>query len=266
MSTLQKLSFALVGTAIVFMSVKPASAVSLTPVTGTGTISANRQEDLFTHVPGTQTITFDTIVQQSAVNANNKDQLIKQGALIQGSNGTLTSADGFVTYSTPDGSTPAIVQGGLDGHYGKPLNDESKYLTISQKGSGVEGATGEVDLKFAQALDYFGLYWGSVDTYNSIKFYRGDTLLKTFTGTDVPGAAAQGNQQNSLDNVFVNFFADKNEMFDKIALISTAPAFESDNHAYRVASVPESSAMFGLLAVGALGAGSFLKRKQTQIV
>ena len=51
MSTLQKLSFALVGTAIVFMSVKPASAVTLTPVTGTGTINANRQDDLFTHVP-----------------------------------------------------------------------------------------------------------------------------------------------------------------------------------------------------------------------
>ncbi len=55
-------------------------------------------------------------------------------------------------------------------------------------------------------------------------------------------------------------------MFDKIVLTSTSPAFETDNYAYRVASVPESSSMLGLLAFGALGAGSFLKRKQTQIV
>ena len=261
MSTLQKLSFALVGTAILFMSVKPASAVSLTE-----DITANRQEGLSTNVAGARTITFDTIVNQGDVNAGNKNTLIQQGALIKGNNGTLTSVDGVVTFSTPDGSTPAIVKGSVAGQYATPAGDQTSFLTISQKGSGFAGGTGEVDLKFAQALDYFGLDWGSVDAFNSIQFYSGNTLLKTFTGRDVPGAAAQGNQQNSLDNVFVNFFADKNEMFDKIVLTSTAPAFETDNYAYRVASVPESSSMLGLLAFGALGAGSFLKRKQTQIV
>ncbi len=260
MSTLQKLSFALVGTAIVFMSVKPASAVSLTE-----DITANRQGGQFSNVSGTRTITFDNIVKPGDVNANNKNQLIQQGALIQGSDGTLSSVDGLVKFSTPNGS-PAVVKGSKDGQYATPAGDDSNFLTISPTTSNVIGNTSEVDLNFTQSLDYFGLYWGSVDAYNSIDFYSGNKLLKTFTGKDVPGTNAAGDQHNTPDNVFVNFFADKNEMFDKIVLKSTAPAFESDNHAYRVASVPESSSMLGILAFGALGAGSFLKRKQTQIV
>ncbi|MHC5828636.1 MAG: Npun_F0296 family exosortase-dependent surface protein, partial [Nostoc sp.] len=60
-------------------------------------------------------------------------------------------------------------------------------------------------------------------------------------------------------NVFANFAAGAGETFDRVVLSSGQPAFESDNHAYR--SVPEPTSMLGLLAFGAVSAGSFIKRK-----
>ncbi len=45
------------------------------------------------------------------------------------------------------------------------------------------------------SYNYFGLYWGSIDDYNWLKFYDGDTLLGTITGLDVIAAGtALGDQ------------------------------------------------------------------------
>ncbi|MHC5732214.1 MAG: Npun_F0296 family exosortase-dependent surface protein, partial [Nostoc sp.] len=101
-----------------------------------------------------------------------------------------------------------------------PAGDGSKYLTISPTTSSVVGNTGPVTINFAKALDYFGLYWGSIDksissNLNSIAFYNGGTLLNTFTGLSVPGTTNDGgNQTSPQDNVFVNFFADPGQTFD----------------------------------------------------
>lgn len=229
MHTLHKLSLALVGTAIVLMSVKPANAFTLTR----GGVNNNDGQGLVSGVSGATTINFN--------------------------DGKASTPDGFATFTTA-GSAPTIVQGNVGGQYASPADDTSPYLAISP---GLNN--GAVTLNFAKALDSFGFYWGSVDTYNFVDLYKGDRLLTTFSGSDVPGTTASGNQASPEDNVFVSFFADNNdEVFDKVVMRSTAPAFETDNYAYRQA-VPESNAMLGLLAFGALGAPSILKRKQKQI-
>ena len=227
MSILQKLSLVLAGTAVVFMGANPASAITLTkggsaPVAGQGSKST---------IPGSLVVDFNS--------------------------GTATDPNGFVTYSATNG----IVQGSVANQYAAPFGDTSKYLTISPAGDKVAGGTGSVTLTFAKAIDYFGLYWGSVDPYNYVDVYSGGSLLKTFSGADVPGAEATGSWTSNADNVFVNLLADSGETFDKIVLILTGRAFESDNHTYRLASVPEPSSMLGLLAFGALSAGTFIKRK-----
>ncbi len=227
MRIMQKVLLVLSGTAIVFMSVKPASAVTLDIVTGGKEVAG---QGLVSKVSGTTTFDFE--------------------------NGVSTS--GFVTFSSPTGS-PTVVQGSKDQEYGRPLNDTSKYLTISSTRDNAAGNTGSVTVKFAQPLDYFGLYWGSIDAYNSIAFYKGDTLLNQYSGTEVPQTTASGNQTSFRDNQYVNFFADTKGAFDTIVLSSTAPAFESDNFAYRQA--PEPGAVLGLLAFGAVSAGSVLKRR-----
>ncbi|MBD2502236.1 Npun_F0296 family exosortase-dependent surface protein [Anabaena azotica] len=229
MSILQKLSLALAGTVVIFMSASPAGAVTLTkggsvPVTGEGSKST---------IPGSLVVDFNS--------------------------GQAIDPNGFVTYSATNG----IVQGSQANEYATPFGDTSKYLTISPAGDNIPGATGSVTLTFAKAIDYFGFYWGSIDAYNFVDVYSKGTLLKTFSGTDVPGAQATGSWTSNADNVFVNLLADSGETFDKIVLRSTGRAFETDNHTYRLANaiVPEPTSLLGLLAFGAVSAGSFIKRK-----
>ncbi|MEH2302319.1 MAG: PEP-CTERM sorting domain-containing protein [Nostoc sp.] len=221
MSTVQKLSLALVGTAVVFMSANPASAITL-----------NTSSGIFSTEPGAVTVNFNTGV---------------------------APTNGFAQYSSPSG-TPTVVAGTVPNQYAQPLGDPTSYLTISPVSSNVPGNTGSVTINFMQALDYFGLYWGSVDPYNSIAFFNGSTLLDTFTGNNIVNPS-NGNQTSPQQNVFVNFFADPGQTFDKIVLSSTDIAFESDNHSYRVASVPEPTTTLALLAFGVMSAGSFVKRK-----
>ncbi|MEH2250394.1 Npun_F0296 family exosortase-dependent surface protein [Nostoc sp.] len=226
MSTVQKLSLALVGTAVVFMSANPANAI--TAKIG-GTPSATN--GIFSSVPGVTTVNFETGAPNS----------------------------GFAKYSTASG-TPTVVSGTSNGQYAAPLGDEHNYLTVSPTTSNVPGNTGPVTIDFEQALDYFGLYWGSVDNYNLIAFYNGSKLLQSFDGSQLP-SGGNSSQTNPQDNIFVNFFADSGQTFNKIVLSSDGVAFESDNHSYRLASVPEPTTTLGLLAFGVMSAGSFVKRK-----
>ncbi|HTL88649.1 MAG TPA: PEP-CTERM sorting domain-containing protein [Leptolyngbya sp.] len=173
-----------------------------------------------------------------------------QGATtIDFNNGTAPTS-GFIAYS---GSSP-IVQGNSSGQYATPWEDSTHYLSVEPG----ENTT----LTFAKAADYFGLYWGSVDSYNHLDFYNGDQLLKSFTGNDVSKTAA-GNWTGKSDNVYVDFFADKGETFDRVVMRSDSPAFETDNHAYRLAakSVPEPG-MMGGLATAALFGMTVLRKRQ----
>lgn len=161
-------------------------------------------------------------------------------------------SNNVISYS---GIVNNLVQGSKSSQYATPAGDTTQYLTISNKGANAPGATGSVTLNFARAMDYFGLYWGSVDTYNYVDFYSGNSLLKTFGGADV-STTAKGSWTGASDNIFVNFFASPGQAFDKVVLRSNGTAFESDNHAYREASsaaVPEPFTVGGSLVGLALG-------------
>ncbi|WP_375511138.1 PEP-CTERM sorting domain-containing protein [uncultured Nostoc sp.] len=219
---LQKLSLAFVGTTAVIMSANPASAVTLQVNSGPFTSYANAK-----------TVTFD--------------------------DGTANDPNGFVTYSN---ITTNIVEGSKSGQYASPYGDNTKFLTIAPVGSNVAGATGFVNINFKEAVDYFGFYAGSLDDYNYVDIYKGNQLLKTFSGTDVPNAIANGSWTSSQANMFINLVADTGETFDRVVMRSNGVAFETDNHAYRLASVPEPNAMLGVLAIGACGMMSLFKRSQ----
>ncbi|WP_375474191.1 PEP-CTERM sorting domain-containing protein [uncultured Nostoc sp.] len=220
---LQKLSLALIGTTIAIVSANPASAVTLKVNSGQ-----------FSSYADAKTVTFD--------------------------DGTANDPNGFVTYSN---ITSNIVQGSVGGQYASPYGDNTKFLTISPKGSNVAGDSGFVNIAFKQAVNYFGFYAGSLDSYNYIDIYKGDQKLNSFSGADVPTATADGNQTSSQSNLFINLVANTGETFDRVVMRSDGVAFETDNHAYRLAkSVPESSAMLGVLAIGACGMTSLFKRSQ----
>lgn len=229
MVTMKKLSITIVGTAIFTLFANPVKAITFsiggTPVP---------EQGQFSSVPGVTTIDFES--------------------------GAPTS--GIVVYSAP-GSGPAVVSGNLPYIYAPPPDDATKYLTVAPFGN--ELGNRPVTINFAQKLDYFGLHWGSFGEGNSMAFYKGDTLIQSFTDADIASMIGVGLGYDA----YVNFFAQAGEFFDKVVMDSSGIAFESDNHAYKIAnpkSVPDPSSTLGLLAFGTFGVSSLLKRKQQQEV
>src|SRR5205085_2576308 len=98
--------------------------------------------------------------------------------------------------------------------------DTSNYLSI--------GAGGIETINFATLNNEFGLYWGSVDSYNTIDFYNGSTLVGSFTGTDISPLFPTGNQGSFSSNGYVEFLG--LSPFDKVVLgTGSSNAFEIDN-------------------------------------
>jgi len=225
MALLKNLSIAATITATIALSSHSAQAITFT--TG-GTVAPGA--GLKTSVAGATTIDFESGVAPS----------------------------GFANYTAPSPGVAIVSPPNVANIYAAPAGDNTKYLTVAPIGD--SRGTTPVTAKFAKALNYFGLYWGSIDSYNKIVFKSAGKELKTFTGFDITKPnPANGNQTSPGTNQYVNFFASAGESFDEVVFSSTSNAFESDNHAYR--AVPEPASIVGLLTVGALGIGSPRKRK-----
>ena len=110
--------------------------------------------------------------------------------------------------------TAAPFVGPSPGH-----QDTTNYLSI--------GGNATETITFASQKNAFGLYWGSVDSYNTIKFYDGTTLVASYTGADISPLLSNGNQGSFAANGYVEFSG--LHSFNKVVLGSTSNAFEIDN-------------------------------------
>jgi hypothetical protein len=175
--------------------------------------------------------------------------------------GMTTQVQGATTYDFNSGlpsnysGAGAVLNSSISGISAAPANDNTPFLSVAypnQTGS-------ETFLASAgQQYNYFGLYWGSMDDYNSLSFYNGSTLLAKVTGSDVILAGTQlGDQVSPGSNRYVNFVLNGGATFNKIVFDTTNYAFESDNHAF--ARVPEPGTLALTLAV--VG-GLFLMRRR----
>lgn len=161
----------------------------------------------------------------------------------------------------------ALVTGNLSGRYAAPSGDSTCYITVPGPVSNGSGSV-DVDLGLVftsapnQAIDYLGLYWGSIDTYNSFSFFNGDDLIGTLTGADVLAAGATfGDQIAAGANRYVNLFFTDGDRFTKFVATSTSFAFEFDNVAVRVVSVPEPG-ILGLFGFGLILGGVAVRRRK----
>lgn len=102
-----------------------------------------------------------------------------------------------------------------------------------------------------EAYDYLGLFWGSVDTFNTFEFLNDDVVVATFTGSQIINPdPANGNQSAPYTNLYVNFTNLPD--FDAVRFISPQYAFEFDNLAVGVVPVP-GAVILGMLGLGVAG-------------
>jgi hypothetical protein len=162
---------------------------------------------------------------------------------------SLPATFGGVSYSSTGWGGGNIVVGSIPGVIAAPgLTSTSAYLAVPSSTSA--WSWGQVTISFGSDQNYFGLFWGSIDSYNQLAFYDGATLLWSGSGDSVANPA-NGCQSCAGTNRYVNFDFGS-QAFDRIVMTSYGRALETDNHAYGQVPVPGALALLGI-GLAALG-------------
>jgi len=151
------------------------------------------------------------------------------------------------TYAAP------WLSGGNGTLFGDPNDgaDATTYITSGCNGGGCPNAS--ATLTFTGEEQYFGLLWGSVDTYNTLQFFDGATLVGTVTGSTVTASANGDRGVNGT--YYVNITSPV--QFNTVVFTSSQYAFEFDNVAFNPTIPPNipGTPLPGALALFAGGLG-----------
>ncbi len=162
------------------------------------------------------------------------------GPIVTTTSGTTTPITGVTTVDFTSGCTGyatcsgdfEIVAGRKEGKYAEPFSDSGNYLTVPRPSAITDGKnpfSATLYLGNGVTANYFGLFWGSLDSYNTIAFLMGNTVVASFTGSDIAklglGLVANGNQSAPASNAYLNFFFGS-DVFNAVRLTSTQFAFE----------------------------------------
>ena len=143
-------------------------------------------------------------------------------------------------YQAPNFGTALQPQTFGQGSYTGPIR--SQYISVF-------GST-TATLNFNAPESYFGILWGSVDSYNSLSFYNGSTLIGSITGSEIvaiAGGTINGNGNSGLDE-YVNVTS--GTAFNKIVVGSLVNSFEFADIAYAPAApAPPINACIAFAAV-----------------
>jgi hypothetical protein len=156
------------------------------------------------------------------------------------------------------------AQGSLSGRYAAPYLSNRNGTLFGEPNNGPDRTTylttgiGSVTLTMPGDERYLGILWGSVDSYNTLSFYNGSTLVGSVTGTEVTSNA--NGDRGQFGTYYVNITS--TESFDKVVAMSSSYAFEFDNVAYKISSIPEPSSIV-LALVGGAGALIYQRLKGT---
>ena len=160
-----------------------------------------------------------------------------------GSAPTFNPAFGGV-YLGPNGT---VQNGSPPGVASAPAGDLTNYLAV----------TGSETILFAGTRNTFGLFWGSIDSWNAISF-SGPGGVETYTFQSLPPPVTDGgSSSNPNQNAYIVF----NNLpgFTSVTISSSQPAFELDNLEVNSLTsgtppVPEASTWM-MMALGFTGLG-----------
>jgi hypothetical protein len=159
------------------------------------------------------------------------------------------AGNGIIRAGTISNSQTAPPMGALS------LPDASQYYSVPQN---VAASPQSVLVTTAPNLavphahyNYFGLWWGSIDSYNTLSWYNDGALVAvaTVVGNQITApVGGPANQTLAANNVYVNFL--NLPEFDSFGIQSTQYAMEVDNIAIGVVPEPTTMLLLGLGLVG----------------
>lgn len=173
----------------------------------------------------------------------------------------LAACDGKVAYVSDDGTTAGpllpgqVLARGAAGQAARPVGSDGNFLTVGPS------AGGSVAIVLDTPANYFGFLAGSLDGFNTITFASGDTLVASYTGSDIARMAGLPDNGDQSLSTYWNLYLGDGILFDSVLLQSTRDAFETDNHAFgRAATVPSPGAL-ALMGLGMIVLGNSLGRR-----
>ena len=186
-------------------------------------------------------------------------------ALVSGTVSVNSFTGGLpATYTPPIGGV--VVSGSLDGLDRAPFgnNGTDQYLSLPSPNPSEQFLTYGMTFTPGAAQTYFGMYWGSIDAYNEVRFYKGLNLVASMNGAQISASNyIDGSAAANNPSAYVNFFFTGGDTYDRVVLVSSQYAFESDNHAFGTAApVPEPSEWAMMIA--GLGIVGLIARKRRQ--
>jgi hypothetical protein len=199
--------------------------------------------------PASASIAFTAVVGDSpvaGVSYVNFDNLVPPAGGTSGGVGVAFAGNAQSATGASSGVFAApVISNGNGANFGNPDGvDTTPYIT-----SGTSSWT----LTLPGQFNYFGLLWGSVDTYNTLQFFNGATLVGTILGSTIPPA---NGDQGTAGTVYLNAFSTL--LFDTIVGSSTQFAFEADNAAFGNVPEPGTLTLFG---IGLIGLGLVRRRR-----
>lgn len=130
---------------------------------------------------------------------------------------------------------------------GTPFAGTASYLAV---------LNGTFTVTYAALQSSLSFLWGTPDTYNSVAFYRGETLVGTLLGTTLISESGASAGNTTFVNTLVSVFGG----FDTVAFLSSQHTFEVGNVA--ATPVPGPVAAAGLPAALAVLVGFGLWRRR----